>query len=145
MYPVEVAKVAQALGGERTMGVPVATLSDLAHAVAGGLPRAVVRAVAANSAPAEGGARLRVAALMASPATLKRGERLSPAASERAERIARVTALARQALDDDDEARTWLNEPHPMLGARPIDLAATDLGARMVERLLHDIEHSLPA
>lgn len=145
MYPVEVAKVAQALGGERTVGVVIATLTDLANAVAVGLPRAVVRVVAANSAPAEGGARLRVAALMASPATLKRGERLSPAASERVERIARITALARQALDGDDEARTWLNEHHPMLGARPIDVAATDLGARMVERLLHNIEHNLPA
>lgn len=145
MYPVEVAKVAQALGGERTVGVAIATLADLAHAVAVGLPREVVRAVAANSAPAEGGARLRVAALMASPATLKRGERLSPAASERAERIARVTALARQALESDDEARSWLNEQHLMLGVRPIDVAATDLGARMVERLLHNVEHSLPA
>ena len=82
---------------------------------------------------------------MVSPATYKRGERLSPAASERAERLARVAALARQALGDADAARSWLTEPHPMLGAFPIEVAATDLGARQVERLLLNIEYGLPA
>ena len=53
--------------------------------------------------------------------------------------------MAVQALDDVDEAKVWLNTPHPLLGlAWPIDLAATDLGARQVERILHNIEHGLP-
>lgn len=145
MYPVAVAKVAEALGGERLLGGRVSDMAELAAAVARGLPRDVVRELAANAAHSTGSARGHVASLVTSPASLKRGLRLSPAASERAERLARVTALARQALGDDDEARTWLTETHPMLGRPPIDLAATDLGARQVERLLHDIEYSLPA
>jgi putative toxin-antitoxin system antitoxin component (TIGR02293 family) len=145
MYPVAVAKVAEALGGERMLGGRVSDMTELAAAVARGLPREVVRELAASAAHSSGSARGHVAALVTSPASLKRGLRLSPAASERAERLARVTALARQALGDDDEARTWLTETHPMLGRPPIDLAAMDLGARQVERLLHDIEYSLPA
>lgn len=57
---------------------------------------------------------------------------------------ARVAASAMQALGDDDEARTWLTQTHPMLGHPSIDPAATDLGARQVARHLHDIEHNLP-
>ncbi len=145
MYPVTVAKVAAALGGVRTLGALPSTVGELANAVAQGLPRAVVREIAANAAPREGEARQVVADLVVSPATLKRNERLSPSASERAERLARVVALARQALGDPDAARVWLNEPHPLLDGRPpIRVAATDLGARQVERILVNIEYALP-
>jgi putative toxin-antitoxin system antitoxin component (TIGR02293 family) len=146
MYPLEVAKVAAALGGSRALGADVRTLGDLAKAVAQGLPRAVVRALATTAVPDhDTDLRRRVAALVASPATLKRSTRLSPAASERAERLARVTALALQALGDEAEAKAWLTEPHPLFGDRPpIEIAATDLGARQVERVLLNIEHGLP-
>jgi putative toxin-antitoxin system antitoxin component (TIGR02293 family) len=134
------------LGGERTLGAELATVGDLADAVARGLPRGVVPEVAAAAASPGSALRQRVAALVVSPATYKRSKRLSPAASERAERLARVTALARQALGGAEEARAWLGEPHPMLGGRaPILVAATDLGARQVERILLNIEHGLPA
>ena len=145
MYPIAVTKVAEALGGVRALGVVVSDMAGLSAAVARGFPRLVVKEVAANSAPAGGGARGKVAALVVSPATFKRSDRLSPEASARAERLARVAALAHQAFGDPDEARTWLTERHPMLGGLPIEVAATDLGARRVERLLHNIEHDLPA
>lgn len=145
MYPLEVSKVMAALGGIRVVGSAPNTLVELAAAVARGLPGAVVSSLAANAAPDDLNARRRVAALVTSTASLKRRARLSPAASERAERLARIVALAIQALGDADEAKTWLNEPHPLLGsARPIDVSASDLGARQVERILHNIEHDLP-
>ncbi len=146
MYPVSVAKVAAALGGVRTLGIELATVDALADAVAQGFPRGVVPQVAAAATTPRSELGKRVAALVVSPATYKRSKRLSPAASERAERLARVTALARQALGSAEEARAWLGEPHPMLGGRaPILAAATDLGARQVERILLNIEHGLPA
>jgi putative toxin-antitoxin system antitoxin component (TIGR02293 family) len=145
MYPVAVNKVVAALGGSRALGESVQDLAGLTAAVSRGFPRSVVREVANHAAPARGVVRTQVAALVASPATLKRSARLSPDASARAERLARVVALAQQALGGDEEARAWLTEPHPMLGAMPIEVAATDLGARQVERLLHNIEHDLPA
>ncbi len=145
MYPLEVSKVMEALGGARVVGATPRTLVELAAAVAHGLPGAVVPQLAANAAPNEAAARRRVAALVTSAASLKRHRRLSPAASERAERLARIVALAQQALGDADEAREWLNAPHPLLGsARPIEVAATDLGARQVERILFNVEHDLP-
>lgn len=146
MYPVAVDKVAAAMGGRKALGAAIATVGELAAAVEHGLPRAVVPAMAAQAAPEGGDLRQRVAALVVSPATFKRSPRLSPAASERAERLARVVALAGQALGSMAEAQGWLAAPHPMLGDRPpIQVAATDLGARQVERLLLNIEHGLPA
>lgn len=145
MYPVPVVEVVEALGGAKALGGKVTDLADLTAAVARGFPRSVVREVAAGAAPAGGTVRSRVAALVASPATLKRSDRLSPDASARAERLARVVALAHRALGSVDEARAWLTGSHPLLGAMPIELAATDLGARQVEQILHNIEYSLPA
>jgi putative toxin-antitoxin system antitoxin component (TIGR02293 family) len=145
MYPVAVAKVVETLGGPLILGEAVHDLAGLTAAVARGFPRSVVREVATHAAPARGAVRNQVAALVASPATLKRSTRLSPDASARAERLARVIALAERALGSTDEAQAWLTDPHPMLGSMPIEAAATDLGARQVERLLHNIEHDLPA
>ncbi len=146
MYPVAVGLVVTALGGPAVLGFSPVTLADLSAAVARGLPRAVVGHVAAAVAPPVPALRQKVAALMVSPATLKRSPRLSAAASERAERLARIAALARQALGDAEQARLWLTEPHPLMGTRsPIEVAATDLGARQVERVLLNIEYGLPA
>jgi putative toxin-antitoxin system antitoxin component (TIGR02293 family) len=145
MYPLKVSKVMTALGGATAVGSAPNTLVELAAAIAQGLPAAVVPSLAANAAPDEPDARRRIAALVTSTASLKRRARLSPAASERAERLARIVALAVQAFGDVDEAKAWLNTPHPLLGSvRPIDVSATDLGARQVERILHNIEHDLP-
>lgn len=147
MYPVGIPKVVTALGGRRALGAEPRSLDELSAAVEHGFPRAVVRALAASASPADAAApvRRRIEALVASPATLKRSARLSPAASERAERLARVAALAGQALGDPAEAKAWLTGPHPLFGDRaPIEVAATDLGARLVERVLHNIEHGLP-
>lgn len=146
MYPVAVGPVVAALGGAKVLGRVPTTLGELSEAVSHGLPRAVVRSVAAAAAPPSPALRQKVAALMASPATLKRSPRLSVAASEKAERLARIAALAVEALGDAERARQWLTEPHPMTGTKtPIELAATDLGARQVEQLLLNIEYDLPA
>lgn len=146
MYPIEIAKVASALGGARVLGLSPSSVGAMLEAIALGLPRDVVTEVAAQAAPNRGDLRRKVAALIVSPATYKRGRRLSPVAGERAERLARIAALAQQALGDADEARNWLTTPHPLLADRtPIETAASDLGARLVERILHNIEYSLPA
>jgi putative toxin-antitoxin system antitoxin component (TIGR02293 family) len=145
MYPLEIAKVSAALGGTRALGARIGTIDQLIAAVARGLPRTVVPQLAAHAAPDNAELRRRVAALVVSPATYKRCRRLSPAASERAERLARIIALSQQALGDTDAAKLWLTDPHPLLGDHaPIEVAATDLGARQVERILHNIEHDLP-
>jgi len=144
MYPIAVEKVAATLGGERILKTKVATVGDLHAAVRRGLPRGVVRELAKAAAHGRDD-RMRVAHLVASEATLKRGEILSAAASERAERLARVVALAHDVLGDPVRAQDWLHTPNLVLGGAPILLAATDLGARQVEQVLANIEYGLPA
>jgi putative toxin-antitoxin system antitoxin component (TIGR02293 family) len=74
----------------------------------------------------------------------RRRDRLSLAESERAERIARIAAMAFEVWGEED-ARAFLSNPHPMLdGETPLEAAATDLGAREVESILRAIEFGLP-
>lgn len=145
MYPVPVAEVARTLGGPAVLGEQTDNLAGLSAAVSRGYPRRIVRELGDHAAPGAGALRAAVEALVASPATLKRSARLSPEASARAERLGRVMALAEVSFGSAIDARQWLTESHLMLGAMPIMVAATDLGARQVERLLHNIAFDLPA
>ena len=78
-------------------------------------------------------------------ATFKRRTRLTPEESARTERLARIVAMAEALWDERDDARAFLNMPHPLLDGRtPLDVAGTELGARRVERLLQDVDHGLP-
>lgn len=143
MYPIAVEEVARTLGGPAVLGEAVTDLAGLNLAVGRGFPREVVRELAGRAGT--GPVRAMVEALVASTATLKRSPRLSPEASARAERIARVITLAAAAFATAEDARLWLTTAHPMLGVMPVVLAATDLGARQVERLLHNVAYDLPA
>ncbi len=87
--------------------------------------------------------------LLLSPRTLTRrrkaGERLPPDESERTYRLARLAELAARTLGGPEPARAWMREPNFALGdARPLDLARTEPGARLVERLLAHIQHGIP-
>jgi putative toxin-antitoxin system antitoxin component (TIGR02293 family) len=51
---------------------------------------------------------------------------------------------AEKALGDAEKAGRWLRKPNRALGGtRPLDLLASDVGARMVERALTRIEHGV--
>ena len=68
------------------------------------------------------------------------GKKTGQAVADRALRIARITALATEVLDDHSNAREWLSEPQGGLSGRmPNDLLASEFGAREVEDLLHRI------
>ena len=140
-------RVVEILGGE-SLKKRMRNGLDLVRAVEGGLPASTVRRVSAyvGRTPAEVN---QVARLVVARATLERrlraGERLSVEESERAERVARVMALAEQVLESAEEARDFLFSPHALLGGQaPIALVRTDLGARQVEDLLWKLEYSLP-
>ena len=144
MYPVEVARVVGIMGGSQIVPPIGNGLVDLERAIAHGLPVSVARSVATSVAPSDSGMRQRVTDMIASPATLKRRTTLSPEAGQRAERLARVTAMAHRALGSVAEAQEWLTAKHMLFGQPPIEVAATDLGARRVERVLSNIEYDLP-
>jgi putative toxin-antitoxin system antitoxin component (TIGR02293 family) len=69
---------------------------------------------------------------------------LSREESDRAVRVARITALAEEVFGDRERALRWLREPKQRFDLRtPIDLLATDVGARLVEEMLLQIDHGV--
>lgn len=72
--------------------------------------------------------------------------RLSPAASLRLLRAARIVALAFEVLESEQDALRWLMRPQPGLGVRPpLALLATDAGRDLVEKMLLQIGQSVGA
>lgn len=61
--------------------------------------------------------------------------------TDRVLRIARIGAQAERVFGDAEKARRWLNRPHPLLGATPLSLLETDLGATAVDHELTRIEY----
>ena len=144
VYPA-IESVVETLGGARLLRARVRTLMDLAQLVSNGLPFRSLRAVAERYPEPY---RRRIEQLVVPRTTLQRREAsgvLSPEESERLERVARLSALAEYVWESRDAAQQWLTTPLPLLGNEvPLDLAATDLGARRVEDVLWKLEHSLP-
>jgi putative toxin-antitoxin system antitoxin component (TIGR02293 family) len=123
----------------------VRTVADLDGAVSRGLSKqSVVRVVSRITLTDRDARSLRDQVVPS--ATWKRTKgRLSRPASERTERLARVMAAAEYVWDDPEQARAWMNRPHPELGNRtPLAVAATELGARSVEAVLDMLFYGLP-
>jgi putative toxin-antitoxin system antitoxin component (TIGR02293 family) len=79
-------------------------------------------------------------------ATYKRRARLTPAQSERTERLARVIAAAEYVWSDRADAQAWLAKAHPELENRsPLEASLSELGARRVEELLGRLFYGIPA
>ena len=75
---------------------------------------------------------------------LKARARLKPDESERVARLMRIISLATSVLESEQHAREWLKRPLRELGGQtPLQVAATEPGAREVERVLGRIEHGI--
>lgn len=139
-----VERVARVLGGRAVLHSNVRTWVDLDRVVRAGLPKRSLQMVARRAVEPGASANEFVYSVVPS-ATFKRRSKLSVEESERTERLARVVALTEALWDDEHQARAFLNRAHPLLdGETPLNVARTELGARRVEQLLHDIEHGLP-
>lgn len=139
-----VERVADVLGGRSVLHQTVRTWGELDRVVRAGLPKRSLQLVA-RRAVEPGGSVNEFVYSVVPPATFKRRTRLSVDESERTERLARIVALTEALWEDADEARAFLNRPHPLLdGQTPLAVGRTELGARRVERLLNDVEHGLP-
>lgn len=141
---VAASHVAEILGGERLLGEPVHSLADLNRLVMQGLPKSSLRYAATWVAPSPAAARALIYRVVPE-STFKRRKRLSPAESERSERLARTIAFAEFTWGDRDAAHEWLNEANPHLeGKSPLEAAETELGARQVEEMLGRAIHGIP-
>jgi putative toxin-antitoxin system antitoxin component (TIGR02293 family) len=75
-----------------------------------------------------------------------RREALSREESDRAVRLARIAALSEQVFGDPERAWRWLRVTKRQLDGRsPLQLAATEAGARLVEELLYRIDEGMAA
>ena len=70
--------------------------------------------------------------------------RLEPDESERVVRLIRVLNLAETALESKENARKWMAKPLEILGGKtPLEMSATEPGARAVEQALGRLEHGV--
>jgi putative toxin-antitoxin system antitoxin component (TIGR02293 family) len=71
-----------------------------------------------------------------------RQQRLTPQESDRVYRLARVLALAKALIGDEESARRWLKQANEALGGEtPLAALDTELGARRVEDVLGRIAY----
>jgi putative toxin-antitoxin system antitoxin component (TIGR02293 family) len=75
-----------------------------------------------------------------------RQEPLTHEESDRAVRVARVTALAEEVFGEDDKAARWLRKPKSRFdGKTPLALLSTDAGSRLVEEMLLQLDYGFTA
>lgn len=75
-----------------------------------------------------------------------RSEPLSREESDRAVRLARIAALAEQVFGDAERGWRWLRASKRQFhGRSPLQLTATEAGARLVEELLYRIDEGMAA
>jgi putative toxin-antitoxin system antitoxin component (TIGR02293 family) len=109
-------------------GVPVATMSDF---------------VASSGVPLKD-----LYDIVIPARTLKhrraRRESLTPDESDKLARLVRIFDHAVRVFDGIERARTWLNEPKRRFDGRtPIEMLRTEIGARMVDEFLGQIEYGM--
>lgn len=123
------------------------TDSDLVAAIARGMPSEALRSLEGH-----GLAAAEIFAVVGPERTLRRRisehKALTANEADRLVRLARVAALADEVFGDRDKALRWLRKPkqHLLMGQRdatPIDLVATEHGARLVENRLRQIQHGV--
>jgi putative toxin-antitoxin system antitoxin component (TIGR02293 family) len=135
----------EVLGGRRVLGKAVTSLMELNEVVERGLPKATLRVVVQHVFSDPSDQRAMMYRIVPEATYKRRRERLSPAESERTERLARVVAIAEDVWQDREQARRFLTTPHPEIGGkRPVDAALTELGARLAEEVMARIVYGLP-
>jgi putative toxin-antitoxin system antitoxin component (TIGR02293 family) len=69
---------------------------------------------------------------------------LSKDESDKAVRVARITALAEQVFGEPERAWRWLRKPkHRFDGKTPVEMLTTEAGARLVEEMIVQIDHGI--
>lgn len=117
----------------------------MAELVAAGLPTSAIRQISETLGlrPAGVGPLVNIAKKTLER-RLKQGGRLKPGESERVARLMRIVAHANAVLEDEAKARAWLERPlRELSGKTPLELAATEPGAREVEQVLGRLEHGV--
>ena len=71
---------------------------------------------------------------------------LSQEESDKAVRVARITAMAEQVFGEPQRAWRWLRKAKPRFeGRTPVEMLATEAGARLVEEMIVQIDNGMLA
>lgn len=115
-----------------------ASLSAM-KAIREGLPTSVIRNL--EEAGVERKYRIQIIPERTLQHRVKNGERMTPTESERAFRMASIIALADQVFGNHEKGMRWLHNPMRRLeGQSPLDVLDTDIGGRLVEEALGQID-----
>ena len=77
---------------------------------------------------------------------LAKREPLSREESDKAVRVARITALAEQTFGEPQRAWRWMRKPKRRFqGRTPMEMLATEAGAHLVEEMLYQIDDGIAA
>lgn len=139
-------EIAEWLGGRKALGKTIVSSYDLADVIEKGLyPSALDRVKAfLGLTDREVSSALDISEKTVWRLRRQRSHRLPVSTSDRLYRIARLSALAEQVLEDRERAREWLRSPQIGLNERvPLELMRTEAGAREIEDLLIRIEHGV--
>jgi putative toxin-antitoxin system antitoxin component (TIGR02293 family) len=132
--------VFEKLGGRAALGTVVASDADLARVVLARIPLKALKHVQRH------GLSLVEIGTFIIPARTQRHRRerrepLSVEESDRLVRMTRIQALAEDVFGDLEKGSRWLREPLGELsGKRPLEVAQTEAGARLVEQVLAKID-----
>jgi putative toxin-antitoxin system antitoxin component (TIGR02293 family) len=124
---------------------PLRSDSDLANAVEKRLPLSSVDALLENGITDE-----EIYSLIVPRRTLahrrSRLESLTHEESDRAVRVARIASLAEEVFAEDSKASRWLRKPKARFtGRTPLEMIATEAGARLVEEMLLQLDYGFAA
>ena len=136
---------AKMLGGKAILGSEVKSDRDLEKIILSGLPTQVIKVVMTKIYPGETAKHYD---LVPRTTLLRREEKgvLNLEESQRAERIARVYAMAVDVWGNENSARTFLTKKHPMLENRtPFEASLNTLGAMQVEGILGRLKYGISA
>jgi len=136
--------VVKKLGGRKVLRESVRSEIELAEAIHRGLPTAAVYEVLASGLLEPGEMYELVVPRRTLTHRRNRRQPLTPEQSDRLARVVRIATRAEEALADPKKAASWLRHPNRALsGKKPIQLLESDVGARMVERVLTRIEYGV--
>lgn len=75
---------------------------------------------------------------------MARHQPLTQVESDKAVRVARITTMAERTFGDPDKAWRWLRKPKSRFDRRsPLEMLATEAGARLVEETIVQIDHGI--
>jgi putative toxin-antitoxin system antitoxin component (TIGR02293 family) len=134
------------LGGKRLLGVEVRAEADFLKVLERGVPVSALAELTRQEALSPDDIDRLIIPRRTLAHRKAKAQPLNRVESERAVRVASVTALAEETFANKDKAQRWLRRPTALLGGkRPLDLLDSEPGARVVEQLLYRIGHGIAA